>query len=221
MKAFYLALSHDEYDNLWEYLCNYTNPASKLILAKETSKSAHQDISGQHFHVLVDWEDKTYEAFKKTIIMKQYKLHGKSTKGQARKYGQVKGIKDINKMLSYTIKANDYRSQNYTEEELKNAYANSYEKENKQEFNDEINQYIKSNRKTFINIYQCSITHTVCTRIDFEQIEKTVLKYHMEHRDKPICYSKIQWHVSNYLQTTEPDRYDYLGDILNYLKKRI
>lgn len=219
MKAFYLAIPHNQSDILWNYLCKYTQSDEKLILAKETSTKSHQDISGQHFHILAEWETKTYEAFKKTIIINHYKLRGQATKDHSRQYGIVRKIKDEDKMLSYTIKANDYQQQNYTEEELEEAYNNSYEKEDIKAYQDQIMEHLLANRTYFIKEFsenQGSIIQTIL-------IEESILKYNMETKDKPICKSKLEYYTNYYLQCVEPLRYqqNYIQEILIYLKKRI
>ncbi len=219
MKAFYLAIAHTEYEQLWEQLKKYTKPTEKLILAKETSKTSHQDISGQHFHILAEWETKTYEAFKKTVIEKHYKLCGKAEKGGHRKYGIVRKLRDEEKMLSYTIKANDYKQQNYSEAELQDAYENSYEKDDPKVYQQELMEYLLSVRNKFIKTY----SENNGTNINALLIEEEVLLHHMKKKDKPICKSKLEYYTNYYMQCVEPNRFDekYLAEILIYLKRKI
>lgn len=222
MKAFYLAIKHTEKDTLWEQLKSYTKDTEKLILAMEVSKSSHQDISGEHFHVLAEWEDKTYEAFKKTVIDKHYKLCGKALKGGHRKYGIVRKIRDEDKMLSYTIKANNYIQQGYTKEELDEAYEVAFEKDDPKAYQEQLMEHLLANRQYFYVLGQEDGNYTG-KYFDVYMIEIEILKHHMTHKeDKPLCKSKLEYYVNYYLQCKEPNRYekDYINVILNYIKKR-
>jgi hypothetical protein len=217
MKAFYLAIPHTYNEQLWQQLQQYTQPDQKLILAKEISKKAHQDISGEHFHVLAEWQTNTYEAFKKSIIEKLYKLCGKAEKGGHRKYGIVRQVRDEDKMLSYTIKGNDYKFQNYTQEEITYAYEQSYEKEDPKAYQDLLMEHLLSRRNYFIKLF----SENQGNSINITLIEEEVLRHHMENKDKPICKSKLEYYTNYYLQCIEPNRTSYLEEILIYIKKRI
>lgn len=211
MIAFFLALPHTEQSTLWQFLLDYTTPQQKLILAKETSKKSHLDISGQHFHVLAEWDKHKYEAFKKTIIDKHYSLVGRSTTGNARKYGQVRAIKDIDKMLSYTIKCNDYSYQNYTQEELEKAYAQSYEKEDRTTITELCIEHIKK------TIFLPDLQNKPTLAINI--IEEMLLIYWIENIDKVISKTTLQHIIVRYLTQEYPYYKNHINCILQYIKK--
>lgn len=212
MIAFFMALPHTEYDSLWEFLCNYTNPLNKLVLAKETSKKSHKDISGQHFHILVEWEKNTYEAFKKTIIDKHYQLCGRSTTGNSRKYGQVRGIKDIDKMLIYTIKHGDFRYQNYTKEEIKEAYEQSYIKEDKRAFMEDIIEHL------YAQDYQPR-QGNIEFKIPIAKIEYDIVVYWMNNNDKVITRNTLHHILLRFLTQKWQYRNDNIQEIIYIIKK--
>lgn len=214
MKAFYIALPHSEEDTLWEFLCNYTNPTRKLVMASEVSKKSHQDISGQHFHVCVDWDTKTYEAFKKTIIEKHYKLTGKAEKGGHRKYGIVRQIRDEDKMLSYTIKDGKFRQQNYTEEEIEEAKENSYQKEDRKTNIELCLEYlIKMNKYRYPDL---ALKDTLA----IYEFEEQVLLYWIENiKDKVINKTTLHHIIVRYLTQEYPYYHKHKFDILIYIKK--
>jgi hypothetical protein len=204
-KAFYIALPHSQADILWDKLKKYTTDDEKLILAKEISKKSHQDISGEHFHVLVEWDTARYEAFKKTIIDKHYKLCGKAEKGGHRKYGIVRQIRDYHKMLSYTIKGNDFKQQNYTKEEIDEALANSFEKEDPKAYQEILMSHLSNIRDTF-HSYNDEEPHLAIYQIKPVTLELAILEHHMTNKDKPLCRSKLDYYTNYYLQCVEPLR---------------
>lgn len=218
MKAFFIALPHSYSDELWENLKKYTQPTERLVLAKEISKKSHLDISGEHFHILAEWTTDKYEAFKKTIIDKTYKLCGKAVKDGHRKYGIVRQIRDLDKMLSYTIKGNDFRQQNYTEDEITEALENSFEKDDPKAYQEVLMEHLKNIRNAFIRITDMGQPY----HIEIIKIEEEILRHHMENKDKPLCKSKLEYYTNYYLQVVEPQRFEkgYLEEILIYLKKR-
>lgn len=214
MKAFYIALPHTESESLWTSLLKY-NSNNKLIMAREVSKTAHKDVSGQHFHILADWSSNTYNNFKATIIKNKYNLCGKAEKGGHRKYGLVTKIRDLDKMLSYTIKGNNYTQIGYTDEELQDAYGKSFEKENKKSLLDELMDHLLQIRSSFISPDGDILVKTI-------KLEMSILEYHIDTQDKPLSKSKLEYYASHYLQCVEPlrKRKEYLEEIFIYLKKK-
>jgi hypothetical protein len=211
MIAFYIALPHSELDQLWDFLLSYTAPTGKLLLASEISKKSHLDISGQHFHVLADWTKHKYEAFKVTVIKKHYNLTGKAEQGGHRKYGIVRGIRDEDKMLSYTIKGNVYRQQNYTEEELQEAYENSYEKQDRHSNIDLCIQHLET--MTSHNVYD----KETLAIYEFEEI---VLVYWIENiKEKVISKTTLHHIVVRFLTQKFRHYKKYIYEILQYIKK--
>lgn len=214
MKAFYIALPHTEEQSLWEFLLSYTKAPEKLVLASEVSKKSHLDISGQHFHILAEWETKTYEAFKKTIIEKHYKLTGKAEKGGHRKYGIVRQIRDEEKMLSYTIKDGKFRSQNYSQEELDEAATNSYQKEDRKTNIELCLEHLKTMNKPHYPDLAKQET------IQIYKFEEQVLEYWIENiTDKVINKTTLHHVIVRFLTQEYPYYKKHIYEILQYIKK--
>lgn len=220
MLAFMVALPHTQDDTLWSYLCNYSTDTTPIIMSKEVSKKSHQDISGEHYHIYIGWEEKTWEAFKKTILMKKFQLRGQAKDGLARQYGRVTKIKDETKMIAYTIKCNDYRFQNMDKEYLDYIYANeSFEREDKLDYQEQLMKHLLATRDKFI----LDTSQTTDTPIKVYTLAEEILLHHMENKDKPICRTKIEYYISYYLQVVEPTRLNkHMRDaILSIILKRI
>ena len=93
-------------DMMDDYLLEDTN----YIIARETEPYCH-------YHCVIDWSEKTYNAFVAKVLRKQLNLRGRATKDGARQYGRVLGIKKLDKMIAYTLKQGVYTS-NISDEEL-------------------------------------------------------------------------------------------------------
>jgi len=217
MIAFMIALPHTYDDTLWSHLCKYSTETTRIIMAKEISKKSHQDISGHHFHVYVEWEDKTWEAFKKTILIKTYQLRGQAKDGLPRQYGRVTKIKDDVKMIAYTIKCNDYKQTNVDQSYLDEIYKNeSFEKEDKKDYQETLMEHLLAVRETFI-----VADHD--NPIKIYDLAEEILRHHMENKEKPLCRTKLEYYIEFYLQVKEPLRFNkkITQQILIILLKRI
>jgi hypothetical protein len=204
MIAFMVAVKHTQDDTLWSHLCSYSKDDTPIIMARETSKKSHQDISGQHFHIYIGWEDKTWEAFKKTILIKKLQLRGKANANLARQYGRVTKIKDQEKMIAYTIKCNDYKYKNFDKTYLDHIYKNeSYEKEDKLDYQETLMKHLLATRDKFIMPEE-----TTDSPIKVYDLAEEILLHNMENKDKPICKSKLNYYISYYLQCIEPLRFN-------------
>jgi hypothetical protein len=214
-KAFYIALPHSNVDDIWLSLNKYTPDNKQIILAKEISKKSHQDISGEHFHVLVQWTEKIYEAYKKTILINKYKLTGKATKDGHRKYGKIKDIKNYEKLVSYTIKQNNYQSLNWEQEELDNHYGKSFIKEDKKAFIEELMEHLLEQRPRFIDPLGEILIKII-------KLQSIILDYHINKQDKPLSRPKLEYYTNHYIQCIEPlrKRQDFIEEILIYIIKK-
>lgn len=208
MKFFFLVIKHSEKDSIWEYLQNYLHPDARVILAWETSPSAHKETEGEHFHIAADMSDNTYEAFKKTIILKQYKLRGQARDGIGRQYGLIseKKLRDETKFMSYTIKNNNYYSKNIDLETLQQLYSNSYIKEDKKTEEQMVMEYVLANDCADHREY-----------IQIEPIELLVVTYYMQN-GKRICKSRLKMLVTEYLMCYLECRHQKIKDILYFIK---
>ena len=117
--GFMAHLSEDEFDYLEEVLQEY-NIGSYLI--------GFENEPYDHFHFLVEMELKDYHNFTQRVFVKKYKLRGKAQANQPRQYGKIKDIQDLEKLKSYTIKDNNYRS-NLSQADVLRIFEQSHKKE--------------------------------------------------------------------------------------------
>ena len=59
-----------------------------------------------------------------------------------KKYGKVKDIRDLEKMCRYTIKGGNYRTNGFSEEQVKDWYDSSFQKQNGREVSREIFEHL-------------------------------------------------------------------------------
>jgi len=221
-----IALPQTYDDTLWSHLCKYSTETTPIIMSKEISKRSHQDISGHHFHIYVGWEDKTWEAFKKTILIKTYQLRGQAKDGLPRQYGRVTKIKDDVKMIAYTIKCNNYKKTNIDQSYLDEIYKNeSFEKEDKKDYQETLMTHLLAVRETFMNLNNDPNRYdSLCdSPINVYYLAEEILMHHMENKDKPICRTKLEYYIEYYLQCKEPLRFNrkVRQQILSIILKRI
>lgn len=87
----------------------------------------HEVEPYHHFHVLFQGTEKMYTLFSKRIIEK-FKLRGQAKQGKPRQYGKLKLIDNIDKLMSYTVKDGNVRS-NLPEETLEKIKEQSFRKD--------------------------------------------------------------------------------------------
>lgn len=104
---------------------------------------AYENEPYEHFHFLVEMEEKDYIRFRKRVFIDYLKLRGQSRDGKSRQYGKVKEIEDFDKMLSYTIKDEQFRS-NLEQEQIDNALDNSFKKEKPKLLKEKMVKFIDS-----------------------------------------------------------------------------
>lgn len=125
---FYFATLHSNRDYILKELLKEIDPEKQMYLVtEEISKTSHQDISGQHFHIIAQMEDKNYTNYSKRVITK-LGLRGKADLGLSRQYGKVK-IKDLDKAISYVLKDNGKYHTNMTAEQIQEFYDKSFKKD--------------------------------------------------------------------------------------------
>lgn len=111
-QAFMGHIAHTEFDYLEEEMKKFKAP---YVLSAE--------VEGyEHFHFLCRITKRQYHNFCKKVFKDKYRLHGRwwtDAKGRnrPRQYGKTEKIKDLGKMMAYTIKDKDFRT-NMTCEEM-------------------------------------------------------------------------------------------------------
>jgi len=213
-----IALKHEHLEDLTKYLESYLDISAGYVIAMETAKAGvHVDTEGQHFHVCADMDQKQYDSFRKTILVKKYQLRGQAKKDLPRQYGCIRDVRSESKFLSYTVKDKNIIFKNIDIKIIQNAIENSYKKEDKKDLTDELMKYLIKCRNQFI----ITFSENEGSDINPYKIEELVLYYFMENTDKVLCLSRLQYYTNLYLQQNEPNRKIYLETIINYLKKRI
>jgi hypothetical protein len=104
--AFMGHIPHTEFDYLKSEMEKFNAP---YIMSAEAGKY-------EHFHFLAKITPRQYHNFACKNFVKKYKLKGRATKSNPRQYGKVKEIKDISKMMTYTMKDKNYVTNMSTEE---------------------------------------------------------------------------------------------------------
>lgn len=95
------------------------------IISREVSeKRGHH-----HYHFFMEMNDeKIYDKFIRDI-KKKYPLRGRAVKNAPKNYGRVRNIKNVENMISYTLKDGNYVYKGYTDKQILHYYGKSYKKE--------------------------------------------------------------------------------------------
>lgn len=142
--TFFLAYPHDQLNDVISDLETYLCEPYKYVVALEVSKKSHQETNGQHYHVLVEMDEKKYDAYRKTILTNKYKLCGQAKHGKGRQYGKVKEINNLRMLESYLVKDGNFQYKGYTEQEIKEMVAKSFKKDEKKNDLDGCIEYLQS-----------------------------------------------------------------------------
>lgn len=89
---------------------------------------AHETKPRDHFHLIWESTEQVSNNFRKVIVEK-YKLRRKGRGGKVN-YGKVKDLRDAERMLVYTLKDGNFRS-NYDPEILHEYFKQSFKKEDR------------------------------------------------------------------------------------------
>lgn len=136
-KAFMLHLPDNfnkdtEFEYLEKTLNNYG--IGGYVIAEETEPYIH-------YHFLVEMTEHDYGLFRKVVMIDKYKLRGLARGGKPRQYGKVTQIDDFDKMLSYTCKDENIRT-NLDDETINNAIDKSFKKERPKLLKDKMVKHI-------------------------------------------------------------------------------
>ncbi len=144
-----------------------------------------------HFHLFFEGTNQIYNNFSKVIIEK-YKLR-RQGRGGAIKYGKVKNLRDIERMLIYTLKDGNFRS-TYDNEILKVLFAQSFKKEDKQKLIEDMVTTICEKHESQLD--ECKFTFPSVDPNDFRRwiIEFCILK------EIPLSRPKIDRYLNYFVQ---------------------
>lgn len=135
-QAFMFAVALTELDYLQATLKKYCT--GKYLLCGETAEGKHSATNGEHVHIWCEMTDKNYHKYSK-IVKEKYKLVGRATVGQARQYGKLSKIKNLEKLQSYMMKDQDEKNTmvrtNMDDKEIETMKSKSFKKaENQQKW---------------------------------------------------------------------------------------
>lgn len=193
MITFYLVLRHALADDVKKFIDENSTSETKFLITQEKCKNSHKETDGEHFHIVIEWDDKTYNKFKRDVITKIWKLKGQARDGIGRQYGKEK-VETEDDMVSYVLKdqTEDLSGcyyQIYTKEYLIERYKESYKKEDRFTLMDEVIEHLK--------IMPC-----MAPPIDIFKIQLTILEYWMKNTNKIITKSTLNHITIRFLTQT-------------------
>lgn len=130
-KAFMYHLPITEHQYLVDKLIEYKCP--KYLVA-------HEKTPYSHFHLVAWMTLKEYNNYNKHIINK-YNLKANSKNGQTKQYGKETKIRNLERMMTYTVKDGNVKT-SLTTEQLQLYIDKSYKKDEKHKFEKEVIEYI-------------------------------------------------------------------------------
>ena len=130
--ACFFSIPHTEFDLIENIFHEYDH--GLYAIAAECTPSEKE-----HFHFLFEGTEQIYNNFSKRLIEK-YKLRRKG-RGGLIKYGKVKSIRNLERMLTYTLKDGNFRS-NMDSSKLQAFFEKSFQKTIKKDFIDKLVAHI-------------------------------------------------------------------------------
>lgn len=209
---FMAAIPHSQTETFRNFLLKYLLDDAQYIIAKETAPVSHKETNGEHLHIAVEMEDKSYDNFRKTILVNHYKLRGKATKQLPRQYGKVREIRGFDKFMSYTCKDKNLLHNFKDLKKLQDYITQSYKKQDKETFIDEVIKYIDKNQTDLIKEYFPQFDWD-----NIETLEKLVLQYYQLHTKKVPAYSTIKHITLKYLMFHQKT---HINVIYSYLRNK-
>ena len=216
--TFYLAMRHARDDEVYSAIEDYSNTETKFVISKEKCKNSHRETYGEHFHVVIDWDEKQYNKFKREVITKIWKLKGQARDGVGRQYGK-ENVGDEDTMISYILKDCpsfskvkyfvELKYQGYTTEYLMERQKHSYQKEDKHTQIENVIEHLK--------IMPCNGTN-----LDIWKVQKTILEYWMKNHTNVLTKSTLNHITIKFItQIFKNPSEDDLDKILIFILGRI
>lgn len=161
--ACFFSIDHDQFDIIEKIFHEYDH-GLYIIAAESTEKEK------EHFHFLFEGTEQIYTNFSKRLIEK-YKLRRKG-RGGLIKYGKVKHIRNLERMLTYTLKDNSFRS-NMDPASIQVYFEKSFKKEIKKELLDNIVEYIDA-QENWTDYHWTAINSQTWTRARSKAMEHLI-----------------------------------------------
>lgn len=213
-----IVLGHSFKDELVKDIESYLDDDARYILAMETCIGKHQDTSGQHYHFVGDMTEEQYDAFRKTIIVKKYKRQGVAKGDIARQYGKIGNIRDVTKLMQYTVKDGNIIYKNIDLKTIQDLITSSYKKEERQFPFKELMEYLKTNSNNYYdNEVDNGWIHE--SHVEFNKIEFDIIQFYLDNStcEKTVTKSQIKSIVTKYLMYYTP--FKNINHIYSYIMK--
>ena len=101
----FFCVAHVHVEDMHTRVQNWTR--GYYVLSKEIANDAHWLTKGEHYHVVAQMTNDDWHSLS-SAVKNKYKLNGKAINGVGRQYGKVKCINDVEKMITYCMKDNDF-----------------------------------------------------------------------------------------------------------------
>lgn len=218
MIGFFVALEHSYKDDFVKDIESYLDDDARYIISMETAKDKHVETKGEHFHFVGDMEDKQYDSFRKTILVKKYQRQGVARNGVGRQYGKIGKIRDETKLMQYTCKDNNIIYKKIDLKTIQELIQKSYHKEERQFPLKELMEYLKTNsNKYYVNDVDNGWIHD--SHVEYYKIEFDIIQFYMDNStcEKTLTKSQIKSITTKYLMYYTPFR--NINHIYSYIMK--
>lgn len=200
MIAFFFCAFHCDVSAHILSLESYIDASACYLLGLETSKDSHAEYKGQHIHICADMDERQYDNFRKTYLVKKLHLSGQAQHGRSRQYGKVRNIRDETKMLQYSLKDKNIIFRNYDLKRIQELIQGSFTKREKKDFITEVMEHLQAG--WFYSIVEPS-------RLEIHLIEIRIIQYYMDQRVmKPLSKSQIKSLTVKYLMYFHKNTFD-------------
>lgn len=119
--CFYVDIPHDIPSEKEEFKGLLDEYFTHWIAGYENSKEKNVP----HIHIVCKANLKVYNAFI-ARVKKRWKLSGRATKNERKQYGKIKKVRDIDNMISYTLKGKSFDYKGYADEYIDELAKASY-----------------------------------------------------------------------------------------------
>ncbi len=225
MIAFMVALSHQEVPVFEQHLRDYIDPSASYIIGMEIAKDAHQDTSGHHLHICVDMDELKYDRFRKSILVNKYRLAGQAKLGRPRQYGRIRKLRDVTKILCYTVKDTNIVYRGYTLEAIQELIDKSYPRPERTDIPTEILKELEDPKKYCISDWEDDEGYLLRSPIynfSVRNLEEKIIQIYIRRKyDRLLTKSLVRHIALKYMvhhRHLKSDLIDY-DDIINYIMR--
>lgn len=168
--AFFGAIVHKRIDHVENELKKIDSLGNYVIAMEKSETGKHVLTNGEHMHFIAQMDSRDYHRFCKRVFIDYYELRGRATAGKPRQYGKVKQIDNLEKMIMYTLKDGNYRS-NMEPKYIEELYKQSYKKVT-----------IKSHEEKIMEELQNVYKQNIHGELQIVELRKSIIRYHIENK---------------------------------------